>query len=204
MRNLITYGLILSAAATTNALASVDDKDVAKCAAVENSVQRLSCYDTLADDHDLSKKTVATPIEGKGKWSTSTKTDPLNDQSIYVAALVAESGQGRFGEQIVMIVRCNKNTTDLYINWESFLGTEEAIVTHRVGKEKAVRQAWTVSTDHQSSFYPVSPVSVLKKMATADSFVVSVTPYSESPVTATFDISGAENALTDIRKGCKW
>ncbi|PYD84238.1 DNA primase, partial [Pseudomonas syringae pv. pisi] len=43
-----------------------------------------------------------------------------------------------------------------------------------------------------------------KEMMESDKFIVNVTPYSESPVTAIFDTSGAEAAFADIRKGCSW
>jgi type VI secretion system protein VasI len=205
VRKLVSHGLLcVSALLVSPAHAAVTNENVAQCAGMENSVQRLSCYDELAEANNLSKKTVATPAAGKGKWSTSTTTDPLTDQSVYVAILTAGTGRGRFGESIDLVVRCAKKTTDLYINWASFLGSESTFVTHRVGKDKAVRQSWVVSTDHKSSFYPGSPVSTLKKMIDTNSFVVNVTPYSESPVTATFDISGASEALSDVRKGCGW
>lgn len=184
--------------------AAIEDRQVASCAAMKNPIERLACYDKLADTHDLAPKTVATPAHGKGKWHTSTSTDPLTDKAIYVATLDADSGRGRFGEGIDMVVRCAKGETDLYINWESFLGTDGISLTYRVGKAKAVKSTWLVSTDNKSSFYPGSPVSTLKAMIDTDSFVANVTPYSESPVTATFDTSGAKEALSDIRTACKW
>lgn len=200
------YSIALSTAfaLSTNANAEIAEKEVIQCAALENSVERLSCYDVLADRKGLSKQTTITQSIGKGKWSTSTTTDPLTDQSIYVALLDADSGSGRYGGRVGMVVRCSKNTTEWYVNWNSFLGTETTTVTHRVGKSKAQRKSWVVSTDHKSSFYPGSPVPILKEMMKSDSLVANVTPYSESPLTASFNTSGAEAALADIRKGCGW
>jgi type VI secretion system protein VasI len=199
-----TLALTLALVIANTALADVPEKDVMKCAALANPVERLSCFDALAESKGLTTKTVETPAAGKGKWSTSTTTDPLTDKSIYIAMLDASSGRGRLGEQIGLVVRCAKNKTELYINWNSFLGTDTARVTHRVGKLKAETHTWDVSTDHTSSFYPGSPVATLKEMTKNTSFVANVTPYSESPVTATFDVSGAEAAFSDIRKGCSW
>lgn len=199
-----TFALTLSLAIANSASAEVPEKDVMKCAAIDNPVERLSCFDTLAESNGLTTKTVETPAASKGKWSTSTTTDPMTDKSIYLARLEASSGRGRLGEEIGLVVRCAKNKTELYINWNSFLGTDSARVTHRIGKMKAETHTWDVSTDHTSSFYPGSPVAALKEMTKHSSFVANVTPYSENPVTATFDISGAEAAFADIRKGCSW
>lgn len=186
------------------AQAAVEDKEIAECASKKGTVERLSCFDELAEQHELAPKTVATPIAGKGKWITSTSTDPLNDKSIYIATLDAESGKGRFGKSIDLVVRCANNQTEMYINWGSFLGTDGAKVTHRVGKNKASSTVWTGSTDHTSTFYPGSPVKPLKSITENDSFVANVTPYSESPITAVFDVSGAAEAFKDIRLGCAW
>ncbi len=199
-----SIALAAAFALSTNANAEIAEKEVIQCAALGNSVERLSCYDALADGKGLSKQTVSTQSAGKGKWSTSTTTDPLTDQSIYIAMLDADSGSGRYGGRVGMVVRCSKNTTEWYINWNSYLGIDETAITHRVGKSKAQRRSWVVSTDHKSSFYPGSPVPILKEMMKSDSLVANVTPYGENPLTASFNISGAEAALADIRKGCGW
>jgi type VI secretion system protein VasI len=205
VRKLVSHGLLCASAwLVSPAYAAVTDENVAQCAGIENSIQRLSCYDDLAESNNLSKKTVVTTPAGNGKWSTSTDTDPLTDKSVYFAILPADTGKGRLGEQINLIVKCANGTTDMYISWHSFLGTDSALITHRVGKEKAVRQAWSLSTDHLASFYPGSPVAILKKMVNTNSFVANVTPYNESPVTAIFDTSGIGEALSDVRKGCSW
>lgn len=206
MSGMKTKGIIATLILLTPLVASaaIEDKQVALCASMSSAVERLACYDAIAEANNLAPKTVATPNVGSGKWSTSTSTDPLTDKSIYIAMLDASSGRGRFGDSINLVVRCDKGQTDFYINWETFLGTESISITHRIGRAKAVKSSWVVSTDHKSSFFPRSPVAALKAMIETDSFVANVTPYSESPITATFDTSGAGEALKEIRTACKW
>ena len=184
--------------------AAVEDNEVATCAAKTNTVQRLACFDDMAKRHNLAPASTARAAAAPGKWWTQTNTDPLNDKAVHIAGLSAESGRGRFGDTIGMVIRCKDNKTEMYINWESFLGTDSARITHRVGKEQAITSSWSVSTDHKASFFPGSPVPTLKRMLTETSFVANVTPYSESPITATFDLTGIEGALADIRSGCSW
>lgn len=189
-------------------LATQDDlgvpkKEVAFCAADLNTVKRLECYDKLAVRHGQAPSEAITSTESKGKWITKTNTDPLTDKSVYIAFLEAESGKGRFGDSITLTVRCQNNTTESYINWNTFLGSDGISVTSRVDKNPAKTSHWGISTDHKASFMPNAAAN-LKSFIGSNTFIANLTPYSESPITAVFDISGAEQALSDISKGCSW
>lgn len=181
----------------------VPKKEVALCAAEANTVKRLECYDNLAVRHDQAPKETVTSAASKGKWITKTNTDPLTDKSVFLALLGAESGKGTYGDAVSLFVRCQNNTTEAYINWNSFLGSDGIQVTSRIDKNPAKTSTWDISTDHKASFMP-SATATLKSFIGATSFVANLTPYSESPVTAVFDITGAESALEDISKGCGW
>ncbi len=197
--------IILCVLAFTNSWASpVNEVEFARCAAETNAIERLECFDTLAEKAGATASTTNTTTQGTGKWTTSTRVDPLTDKSVYMARLEATTGSGRFGDTVVMFVRCKDNKTEMYIDWKSFLGTRNSRVTHRVGKGKATTSPWGLSTDNQATFYPASPIPLLKGLIENESFVANVTPYNESPVTAVFNTAGAEGALADIRKGCSW
>ena len=182
---------------------AIDTKELAKCSGKDNSIQRLTCFDELAKKFDQVSKTIDTTSGSKGAWTTSTDTDPLNDKSIHFAQINATEGKGRFGEQITMTVRCKNGKTEAYIDWASFLGSDDIKVTSRIDKSPASTSFWSISTNHKASFMPQA-VTILKKFIGANSFVVNLTPYGESPVTAFFDISGSESAFADIRRDCKW
>ena len=181
----------------------VPKKEVALCAAEANTVKRLECYDLLAIRHDQAPKETVTSTTSKGKWITKTNTDPLTDKSVFIALLEAESGKGSYGDTVSLLVRCQDNTTEAYINWNTFLGSEGIRVTSRIDKNPAKTSRWDISTDHKASFMP-GAATTLKGFIGATSFVANLTPYSESPITAVFDITGAESALEDISKGCGW
>lgn len=182
---------------------AVDDKEIAECAAQANTVSRISCYDAIAERHSLAPLVENSTPQGTGKWRTSTEIDPLNDKNVYLATLEATNGRSKWDKPISLTVRCSDNETELFINWNDFLGSD-AYTTIRVDKEKATKSNWPLSTDKVAAFYPGSPIGILKRIATSKSFIASVTPYNESPVTAVFDSAGAEAAFADIRKGCGW
>jgi type VI secretion system protein VasI len=181
----------------------VPSKELAVCAAKSNSVQRLSCFDDLAKRYGQAPMTIETNLGSRGNWETSTDTDPLTDKSIHYASLSATDGRGRFGEKIRMTVRCKNGKTEVFVDWATFLGSESISVTSRIDKDQAEKSYWSISTDHKASFMP-QPIPTLKKLANGSSYAVNLTPYSDSPVTAIFDISGAEAAFKDIRRDCKW
>ena len=174
-----------------------------KCSAETNTVKRLSCFDDFAKANNLTHSSKDTTTSAESKWRTSTDSDPLTDQSVHYAMLDAVEGRGRLGDQILLIIRCKSGKTEAYINWNTFLGSDGLSVTSRIDKERASTSYWSISTDHTASFMP-KPVVTLKKFEGATTFVVNLTPYSESPITAIFDISGANDAFKNIRHECKW
>ena len=182
---------------------TLDAKALMKCSAEKNAVKRLSCFDDFAKANNLAPSSKDTTMSAESKWRTSTDNDPLTDKSVHIASLEADEGRGRFGDSIRLIVRCKSGETEAYIVWNSFLGSDRLSVTSRIDKESASTSFWDISTDHKASFMP-QPVASLKKFEGASSFVVNLTPYSESPITAIFDITGANDAFKNIRQDCKW
>ena len=117
---------------------------------------------------------------------------------------VASPSGGLLRRDPTLILRCKSKATDLYVNWNNFLGSDEATVTTRIGREPASKKAWTLSTDNQASFYPGSPVGFIKQLMAGDTLVAMTVPYNESPVTATFVISGLADKIEPLRKACGW
>lgn len=185
------------------AIPAIDAKGLMRCASETNSVTRLSCFDAFAKANDLAPSTVETTKNAEGKWRTSSDKDPLTDKLIHFAMLEADEGTGRFGGRIGLIVRCKSGRTEAFVNWNTFLGSDGLNVTSRIDKAPASTSYWSISTDHKASFMP-QQVATLKKFEGASSYAVHLTPYSESPITAIFDITGANEALKDIRRDCKW
>ncbi|EIA1333958.1 hypothetical protein K6675_004653 [Vibrio parahaemolyticus] len=43
-----------------------------------------------------------------------------------------------------------------------------------------------------------------KNLCSIEQLLTQITPYSESPVMATFDVSGLSEAIKPLRKACHW
>ena len=188
---------------SNQALAAIDEKEIALCAAKDGDLDRLECYDSIARKNGLDgPQDISTGPESEGKWQTSKKQNPIDDSITATAVLAADSGNSRFGNPIALVVRCSSTGTVLYINWQDYLGSS-ADVTFRIGKAAAERREWQLSTDSQATFAN-NPIKKLKTMLEARKLVAQVTPYNESPVTAIFDLTGIKKAVGPIRETCAW
>lgn len=196
------FGLVLILF-VTNSMAEVPEKKFAACAVIDGDLARLDCFDKLARASKLSgPQTIPTTVEGTGKWKVRSSTNPIDDSRTDTLILVADSGAARFGESITIVIRCQSNKTDMYINWNDYLGSEANVLT-RIGSSKAQTSAWLMSTDSQSTFRS-RPIPFIKEMMGANKLVAQVTPYNENPSTAMFDTSGLANAIKPLRENCNW
>lgn len=186
-----------------SALAAIDDKEYAKCAVIDGDLARLECFDGLAKDKKLDgKQSQPVSVADPGKWNVSVEINPIDDTKMVALRLEAESGSNRWGKPIVLVARCKSNSTDLFISWHDYLGSE-ANVLSRVGTNKALTARWDMSTDSQATFHP-GAISFLKEMLRSTKMVAQVTPYNENPVTAVFDTTGLANAIKPLRETCGW
>ncbi len=224
MKNRIIIGAILTAVFLCYSCSSNQQSEdlktrLANCASIEDDQERLKCYDQLVQDLGLltltgtkpavDKESPPTiddenkPIVDKGKWSVDTETNPIDDSKTVTVSLLADEGEGIYGDKIILMIRCKSNKTDLFIGWSSYLGDEANVLT-RIGTEDSSRQRWSLSTNSQATFYPGSDITFIKKIMSVDKFVAQVTPYSESPITAVFDVRGLKEAIKPLQEVCGW
>lgn len=187
---------------STTSLAATQEKDLAKCAVITADLDRLECFDSLTKAKKLNTKQPLPTTEGNGKWNVSWTKNPVDDSKTVTLVLDADSGRSRWGNNISMVARCKSNKTNLYINWNDYLG-RKARVLSRIGSNKAVTRTWSISTDSKATFHP-RPISFLKEMMKSDKLVAQITPYNESPVTAIFNTAGLVNAIKLLRETCHW
>ena len=187
-----------------NAYSDIPKTEFIECSSKNGDLDKIECFDKLAKKHNLDgTQTSKNEIQDSGKWNISIKTNPMDDSKTVNLILLAESGVNYLNDPVFLFIRCKSLKTELYINWGNYLGSD-AYVTTRIGKETAEKRYWNLSTDSQATFFPRNDVDFIKKLSKVENFVAQVTPYSESPVTAVFDIKGLENTIEPVRKTCNW
>lgn len=173
-------------------------REVARCAAVPDSLQRLSCFDTLAKAAAPSAPAdpAAVPATaGKAAWAVTDEKNPLDDSQLALTGVISEEQNAR------LAVRCKSGELDVWITWMKYIGREAIHVTLRVDSEKASTATWGGSTDGRAAFARKAP-EFAARLQTATRLVAQVTPYSSVPITSTFTLQGGADAIARVRKTC--
>ena len=167
-----------------------------ECATLESDLARLACYDELVKKNVLvnNEKSKTTNEMDVGLWRVGESVNPIDDTKTFTAILTAESGKSKWGDKVYIVLRYRSGKSEVYINWDSYLGSE-AFVLSRIGIEKAKTTQWALSSDSKATFYKGNPIDFIKKIRQNDKAVFQVTPYGENPITAIFEVKGLSAAI---------
>jgi type VI secretion system protein VasI len=187
-----------------NAIAT-EREEIAKCSTNKASAERLVCFDTLAKAIGVDKPITETTT-GKGKWIVSTEKSPIND-STNVVLLLSSEQEVHSGYETVsptLVIRCNEGETNAYISWNLYLGIDSTTMLTRLDKNPASTKTVSISTNNKAVFMPGSGISFAKQLSSHKTLLTQITPYSQNPVMATFDVNGLPDAIKPLRAACKW
>ena len=200
-KNIFLIGLLFFSVGSF--ASDVPGKAIAKCAVIEGDLARLDCFDQLAKAHKLNgPQSQPVNVTDTGGWVVSQDQNPVDDSKTVILINRAKSGVGRYGDPVTLLIRCKSNSTDLFVNWNTYLGSEISVLS-RVGAEKAESEEWDLSTDKKATFHP-APIPFIKSILTNEKLVLQTTPYNENPITAVFDTRGLNNAIKPLREVCGW
>lgn len=179
------------------------------CIKITNVLDRLACY-----DKETGRTPSASTFTGTaGKWVVTKETSKMTDQPTVVMSLSSmEPVDCRWnrGEKIGLVLRCHENKTVLYFATGCHMVSNDhddyGDITYRLDDQKARTVKGDISADTRALglWDGGKSIPMIKQMFGRDKMIVRMTPYSESPFTATFDIKGTEEASNALRKACKW
>ena len=144
-------------------------------------------------------------------WPVTRRVDPLDDTGVVAVAQPATSVTGRrAGRPVVLTARCDSGaelaellgpSLDLYIAWGAYMGDGSVRTAIRLPPAPAEEELWRPSADSTAAFAP-SAAERLQSLHGASraggSFVARATPVRENPITATWDLDGADSALGQV------
>ncbi len=193
------YAMVVLIASGCFASAQDIQGEIARCAEIRNEVERLAAYDTLAERLGVASPTTSV-TDGSGKWRLRTDTSPMDDSKSFYLSLDAEApvGTGFREGTPMMIIRFREGDFECYITYPLFLGSDSTDVTVRIGRQQPVTRKWSISTDRKAIFAPGDARQFVRSLMNAESLVVRLTPYGESPATTSFDIHGLNEAIAPI------
>ena len=185
------------------------DRGMASCAAVENDVNRLSCFDDLAKQRNVAGPGIETT--SKGKWQVQSETSKIDDRTNVFMAVESENEfEGKYGssQHATMFIACREGQTHLYFQFgDHFMADNESYgeITVRIDKQKATTISTTESTDNNAlGLWSGSGVGFLKKLFGKSKLLIRAAPFNESPITVEFQVEGIEAAIAPLRKNCRW
>ncbi|NVJ95661.1 MAG: hypothetical protein HWD91_08745 [Marivivens sp.] len=182
-------------------------QDASSCVSIENAEQRLQCFDQAF----ATPEEPATP-ELESDWSVTTDVSPLDDsKSVYLSVTSASPIMGRYGrlETGTLYIRCFENTTSLFTVWGGHFMSDNrggGRVDYRIDDNPAAHVSMQESSDNEALGLWNGGVSIpfIKRLFGGETIFMRASPFNESPVEMTFNISGLEQAIEPLREACRW
>jgi len=177
------------------------------CKAIDNDLDRLACYDKQS-----GRNSTETKIETTSSWAVRSETSEFKDTTdVFVSTDSDDTVPCGYSgpRKVSMMVRCMENTTSVYFSSECHVASGFSgygNVEYRVNDKKAVKKGFQASTDNSALglWSGRSSIPFIKSLLGGKRLLIRFTPFNESPVTASFDISGIDTAVQSLRKACNW
>ena len=147
-----------------------------------------------------------------GKWVVSEDKSSFDDSRTVVISMESEEPiRGQFGPPgpAVLHLRCMENTTVAYL-WlnDLFLSDLQGygVVDYRIDDRKASSIRTEGSTDNKALglWSGTRSIPFIKEMMDGKRIAFRATPFNESPVEFTFDLTGLDVAVKPLREACAW
>ena len=178
------------------------------CLKVESELDRLACYDKEAGRIPIQKSEAP-----QGKWTVSSQTSKMTDDVDVVIGTESEEvincGWNK-GGKITLVIRCMEKRTSLYFDTGCHMASSDydsyGEIQYRLDTEKTRTISGDASTNNRALglWSGGKSIPIIKQMFGKSEMVVRMTPYSENPFTATFDVANLDEAVKPLRKSCGW
>jgi len=194
------FALALALCLPSVALASED------CAKLEEPLDRLACY-----DEESGRTPEVETIEGEGKWSVTTEISKIDDSKNVFLSLKSDAATAcPYDDKTHIIwVACRENTTSLWIDFGGCFMSDNSgkgKVTYRLDKDKAAKVSMSESNDNSALglWRGRSSIPFVRGMLGKSSLLIRAQPFSDSTVTAEYDIRGLNEAIKPLMEACGW
>jgi type VI secretion system protein VasI len=167
-----------------------------ECSRIEDTSDRLACYDRLAQEVDEVRS------GDLGKWRVNVRDNPRDDSRTITLYLVATNVSPPRDEAVFLFLRCRDGETTAHVTWNRALANGETMI--RLGGGEAERVYWNVSSDSEATFYPGETSDFVQILLGNELLALQVNPRDSLPMTAVFELAGLDRAIEPLREGCPW
>ena len=137
-----------------------------------------------------------------GNWMVARDQSQDGRRETIVLALPASEGRRASGKVPLLMIRCENDKLDVFINWIDYLGLASGDVTMQLGSAPTERKTWKHATSNRVTFYPGNATKFVRALGGVDRFTAETTPYREPPVKAVFLVAGLADALVSLKHAC--
>ncbi len=164
------------------------------------------------DVSPIQKPQAEENLGSPGKWVVSEDKSAFDDSRTVVLSLESEQPiRGQFGPPgpAILYLRCMENTTVAYL-WlnDLFLSDLQGygVVDYRIDDRKAATIRTEGSTDNKALglWSGSRSIPFIKEILDGQRIAFRATPFNESPVEFTFDLTGFDMAVKPLREACAW
>jgi type VI secretion system protein VasI len=180
-----------------------------RSAAIGDNVNRLSCFDDIAKARKLNKPEVE--VTQKGDWEVTSDTSKIDDSKNVFLRLESDNEfAGKYGglKKASLMIACREGKTDMFFTFgDHFMADSGGFgeITARIDKQKATNYSTAASTDNGAlGLWSGRGIKLIKNLFGKSKLLIVATPFSESPITAEFNVGGIEQAISPLRKESKW
>ena len=143
-----------------------------------------------------------TPPPATGKWVYFENRDPITDELTHIIYTIAVSGESGFGDQFTLSMACDQSDFfSVGVQWHSFIDLDSTNVTYRIDSQDAQSSEW-ISDGDSTYLVGAKGKQFVNSVMGGKQLLVRVLPYQGASLTATFDITGIEEAVKPLFEGC--
>lgn len=181
-------------------------RDAEACAALEDSLQRLTCFDRVFPKSRSAARTIDTTTPGlTSPWNIKREKSAIDDTAEFYAHLrpVEQSGSALGRDKMSLLLRCTESTTAVLITTDMFM-TDDPLVTIRIGSAPAQSSTWSRSTTYQTVglWSGDSAIPFLRSLRNDDRLVVRIEASRRQE--ATFNLGNVEDVVAEVAATCGW
>lgn len=183
--------------------------DFSRCVSIDSELDRLDCY-----DKESGRTPTVENSRPSGKWGVRVEKSEFKDTTDVFMSVASEApiNCGRISGPAYaqLYLRCHENTTAIYISTQCHLASSRynsyGDVEIRIddNASRTVPMDSSTSNDSLGFWSGGQAIPLIKSMLDGDILLTRFTPFSESPVTARFEISGISEAIKPLRESCGW
>lgn len=177
-----------------------------ECREIDNDLDRLACYDLQS-----GRTPKAESVQTDNKWDVRIESSDFDDtKSVFISTKSESDLSCGFLSQrpATLTIRCMENTTSVLFTTNCHVTDiqDYGKVDVRLDRDPAFVVNTYASTNNKTLglWEGHRSIPFIKKMFGKDQMVIRFTPFSESPVTAKFDVSGLEETIKPLRESCGW